>query len=572
MKAGTLYFHMSKSNFLESLHQLMLRLAFWSGFLLLFAMQAVAQEAVYSVILEGGQVYDGTGRPPFVADIGLQGDRIAAIGDLRQARAALRLDVRGLAVTPGFIDIHSHAVAGRPERSGVFRQPLAENYIRQGVTTVIGGADGFSPLPIGTFLARYEALPAAVNLGLFVGHNSVRRAVMGNANRAPTPEELARMQDLVARAMEEGAWGLSAGLRYVPGAYARTEEVIALARVVARYGGIYIPHMRDEGQHVLESLEETFRIGREGGLPVQITHAKVSGRSMWGQSTAFLARVDSARAAGLDVSMDQYPYTAGSTRLSVLLPEWALAGDSAAVQARLQDPETRRRIHEAVVRNLIEDLGGGDPNRVVLAFCPWDTSLNGKSLARVLQEQGRPVTFEEAAELVLEIQEKGGCQGIFHVMHEEDVVRILQHPRTMICSDGGIPDPGVGVPHPRNYGAFARVLARYVREQKLLTPEAAIYKMSGLPARRLGLQDRGVLRVGAYADVVVLDLNRIQDRATYARPHQYAEGVVHVFVNGQAVLLNGRMTGLRPGRALRKPRPDGRPGASTGAGKGPGAR
>ncbi len=528
------------------------------GFLLMLSMtSAMAQEPFYSVILEGGQVYDGTGRPPFVADVGWIGDRIAAIGDLKQAKAALRLDVRGLAVTPGFIDIHSHAVAGRPEQSGVFRQPLAENYIRQGVTTVLGGADGFSPLPIGAFLARYDVLPAAVNLGLFVGHNSVRRAVMGNAHRAPTPEELAQMQALVAQAMEEGAWGLSAGLRYVPGAYAQTEEVIALARVAARYGGIYIPHMRDEGRHVLESLEETFRIGREGGLPVQITHAKVSGPSMWGKSTEFLARVEAALQQGLDVSMDQYPYTAGSTQIGVLLPEWALAGDSAAVQARLQDPETRRRIHAAVVQNLIEDLGGGDPDRVVLAFCRWDTTLNGKSLAQVLQERGRPVTFEEAAELVLEIQERGGCLGVFHVMHEEDVVRILQHPRTMICSDGGIPDPGVGVPHPRNYGAFARVLARYVREQRLLTPEEAIYKMSGLPAWRLGLQDRGVLRVGAYADVVVLDLARIQDRATYKQPHQYAEGVVHVFVNGQAVLLDGQMTGLRPGRALRKPRPAG---------------
>lgn len=532
----------------------MTRLVWYSGLLWLLISQAVAQGTIYSVILEGGQVYDGTGQPPVVADVGLQGDRIAAIGDLRQARAALRLDVRGLVVAPGFIDIHSHAVASQPERSGVFRQPLAENYIRQGVTTVLGGADGFSPLPVEVFLARYDVVPAAVNVGLFVGHNSVRRAVMGNANRAPTPEELEQMKALVAQAMEAGAWGLSAGLRYVPGAYAATEEVIALAQVAAQYGGIYIPHMRDEGLRVLESLEETFRIGWEGGLPVQITHAKVSGRRMWGKSTAFLARVDAALQQGLDVSMDQYPYTAGSTQIGVLLPEWALAGDSAAVLARLQDAATRRRIREAVIQNLMDDLGGGDPRRVVLAFCRWDTTLNGKSLAHVLQKQGRPVTFEEAAELVLEIQERGGCQGIFHVMHEEDVVRILQHPRTMICSDGGIPDPGVGVPHPRNYGAFARVLARYVREQQLLTLEEAIYKMSGLPAWRLGLQDRGVLRVGAYADVVVLDLARIQDRATYEQPHQYAEGVVHVFVNGQAVLLNGQMTGLRPGRALRKPR------------------
>ncbi|ACY48247.1 N-acyl-D-amino-acid deacylase family protein [Rhodothermus marinus] len=511
-------------------------------------------DTIYTVILEGGTIYDGTGKAPFVADVGLIGDRIAAIGDLKEARAALRLNVDGLAVAPGFIDIHSHAVRGGPETSGIFRQPLAENYIRQGVTTVFAGQDGSSPLPIGEFLARFELTPAAINLGLFVGHGSVRRAVMGNENRDPTPEELEQMKALVAQAMEEGAWGLSSGLKYVPGAYARTEEVIELARVAARYGGIYITHMRDEGLHVLESVKETIRIGREGGLPAQITHAKIIGPRMWGKSREMLRLVDEALQAGVDVSMDQYPYTASSTGISVLFPAWALEGSREDIVARLQDPEARARIKEAVIFNLREDRGGGDPSRVQLAFCRWDTTLNGKNLAQVLREQGRPVTVEEAAELVLEIQEQGGCTGIFHAMSEEDVERIMQHPRTMICSDGGIPDPGVGVPHPRNYGAFARVLARYVRERRILTPEMAIHKMTGLPAWRLNLKDRGVLRPGAYADVVVLDLNRVQDRATFTDPHRYAEGVVHVFVNGQAVLLDGKLTGARPGRALRKGR------------------
>ncbi|MDQ7041305.1 MAG: D-aminoacylase [Rhodothermus sp.] len=509
-------------------------------------------DTIYTVILEGGTIYDGTGAPPFVADVGLLGDRIVAIGDLTEARAALRLNVEGLVVAPGFIDIHSHAVRGGPETSGIFRHPLAENYIRQGVTTVFAGQDGSSPLPIGEFLARFELTPAAINLGLFVGHGSVRRAVMGNENRAPTPNELEQMKALVAQAMEEGAWGLSSGLKYVPGAYAHTEEVIALAQVAARYGGIYITHMRDEGLRVLESVKETIRIGREGGLPAQITHTKIIGPRMWGKSRELLRLVDEALQAGIDVSMDQYPYTASSTGISVLFPSWALEGDREALLARLQDPATRRKIKEAVLFNLREDRGGGDPSRVQLAFCAWDTTLNGKNLAQVLQEQGRPVTVEAAAELVLEIQERGGCTGIFHAMSEDDVARIMQHPRTMICSDGGIPDPGVGVPHPRNYGAFARVLARYVRERSLLTPEVAIHKMTGLPAWRLNLKDRGVLRAGAYADVVVLDLNRMQDHATFTHPHQYAEGIVHVFVNGQAVLLHGKLTGARPGRVLRK--------------------
>jgi N-acyl-D-amino-acid deacylase len=510
------------------------------------------QDTVYAVILEGGTIYDGTGRAPYRADVGIIGDRIAALGDLKAARAALRLDVEGLAVAPGFIDIHSHAVRGGPESSGIFRQPLAENYLRQGVTTVFAGQDGSSPLPISEFLARFELTPAAINLGLFVGHGSIRHAVMGNENRIPTPEELEKMKALVAQAMEEGAWGLSTGLKYVPGAYAHTEEVIELARVAAQYGGIYITHMRDEGLQVLESVKETIRIGREGGLPAQITHAKVIGPRLWGQSKEMLRLVDEALQNGVDVSMDQYPYTASSTGISVLFPALALEGSPDDILARLRDPETRHRIKDAVIFSLQEDRGGGDPSRVQLAFCHWDTTLNGKNLAQVLQEQGRPVTVEEAAELVLEIQERGGCMGIFHAMSEEDVDRIMQHPRTMICSDGGIPDPGVGVPHPRNYGAFARVLARYVREWGILSPEEAIHKMSGLPARRLHLKARGILRVGAYADVVVLDLNRVQDRATFTNPHQYAAGIVHVFVNGQAVLLNGELTGTRPGRALRK--------------------
>ncbi len=520
--------------------------------MLLGSQSLQAQEAVYQVILEGGTVYDGTGAPPFQADIGIMGDRIVRVGDLSKARAALRLDVHGLAVTPGFIDIHSHAVRTRVENSGVFRQPLAENYIRQGVTTAFAGQDGSSPLPLAEFLALFETTPAAINLGLFVGHGSVRRKVMGNENREPTSEEMNRMKQEIRQAMADGAWGISTGLKYVPGAYAKTEEVIELSRVAAEDGGIYITHMRDEGLKVLESVRETIRIGREAGIPVQITHAKVIGKRMWGKSRDMLRMVDEALAEGIDVSMDQYPYTASSTGISVLFPRWALEGSQEDVVARLHNPETRKKIKEGIIFNLQEDRGGGDPSRVAIAFCRWDTTLSGKNLAQILEEQGRPVTVEEAAELVMEIQEKGGCSGIFHAMSEEDVERIMQHPRTMICSDGGIPDPGVGKPHPRNYGAFARVLARYVRERKVLTPEEAIHKMTGLPAWRLSLPDRGVIREGAYADIAVLDLQKVRDRATFEHPHQYAEGVLHVFVNGKAVLLNGKMTGVRPGRALLK--------------------
>jgi dihydroorotase/N-acyl-D-amino-acid deacylase len=507
--------------------------------------QGEATSSVFSVILEGGNVYDGSGAEPVVADVGIMGDRIAVVGDLKDRRAGRRIDVRGLAVVPGFIDIHSHGVRG------VFRHPLAQNYTRQGVTTFLGGPDGSSPYPIAEFLARLDATPAAVNVGLTVGHGTIRLAVLGNEDRDPTPEELERMKQMVDSAMKEGAFGLSTGLKYVPGAYAKTEEVIALAEVVARYGGIHISHMREEGLELLESVRETIRIGEEGGLPTQITHHKVVGASMWGSSEKTLALVDEARERGVDVTMDQYPYTASSTTLSILFPAWSLEGGEEERLARLKNPEQRARIKEGVIHNLKLDRGGGKPSNVVVSRCSWDPSLSGKNLADILELEGRPVSIEEAAELVLELQEKGGVGGIFHAMVEEDVQRIMQHPQTMIASDGGIVAPGEGVPHPRNYGTFARVLGHYARDLGVLTFPEAVRKMTSLPARRLGLEDRGVIREGAFADIVVLNAEEIRDRAEFGSPHQYATGTVHVFVNGVAVILDGEVTGARPGRALR---------------------
>ncbi len=529
----------------------------WMGWMVVLAglaMAAVAQperiRPAFTVILEGGTVYDGLGNPPVVADVGLSGDRIAALGDLSDRHAAVRLDVRGLAVVPGFIDIHSHADGPTPEESPLVARPYAENYLRQGVTTVIGGQDGASPYPLGPYLGRLAAEPAAVNFGAFVGHGTIRAAVMGEADRAPSAEELARMETLVARAMEDGAFGLSSGLEYTPGAFATTEELIALARVAARHGGLYISHIRDEGGGLLESVAEVIRIGEEAGLPAQVTHHKVVGPARWGRSAESLRLLDEARARGVDVSSDVYPYTASSTGLTILFPAWSKAGGTEALLARLAEPETRARLRADIVRHLAEERGG-DPATVVLANCPGDTSLNGKSLADVLAERGLPVTLENAADLAMTLQEQGGCTGVFHSMSEEDVERILRHPYTMVSSDGGIPEPGVGMPHPRNYGAFARVLARYVRERGVLTFEEAIRKMTSLPAWRLGLADRGVLREGAFADIAVLDPAVVVDRATFTDPHRYAEGVVHVFVNGRAVLYNGKITGVRPGRVLR---------------------
>ena len=521
-------------------------------FLLLLALHvATFASEPLDVVLEDGTVYNGDGGQGVVADVGIIGERIVAVGDLSGRESELRLDVTGLAVTPGFIDIHSHAVRDTVEKSGIFLWPDAQSYIRQGVTTAIGGPDGSSWYPVSDLFSMLEKSPSSVNFGTFVGHNTVRELAMGRADRAPTAEELLAMKGMVNTAMNEGAYGLSSGLKYIPGAYSETAEVIELARVAGMHGGIYITHMREEGVGLIDSVSETIRIGEEGGLPAQVTHHKAMGKLTWGKSVDTLALIDAANARGLDISSDQYPYVASSTGIDVLFPAWSLAGDEETRLARLQDPDTRTKIKAGIIDNLVNDRGGNDPSRVAIADCSWDQGLNGKNLAEILQERGLEADMENAAELAMELVEKGGCSAVYHSMSEQDVVRIMQHPRTMVASDGGIHMPAEDMPHPRNYGSFARVLGRYVREEAVIGFSEAIHKMSRMPADRIGLADRGRIEVGAMADIAVLDPESVIDRATFRNPHQLSEGVHHVFVNGQAVLLNGEMTGTRPGRVLR---------------------
>jgi dihydroorotase/N-acyl-D-amino-acid deacylase len=502
-------------------------------------------------LLKGGTVYSGENREAVVADVWLQGDQITAVGEADGLSAGEVIDVTGLAVAPGFIDLHSHAIRGNPERSGLFRWPDAENLVRQGVTTVIGGPDGWSPLPLDESLRQVEAQGAAVNYGSFVGHGAVRKRVMGLEDRPPTDDELQRMRDEVDVAMRQGAFGLSSGLVYIPGSFSETDEIIALAEVAGQHSGIYISHMRNEALAVLDSVRELIGIAEAAGLPGQITHAKAMGTSMQGRSRDLLALVDDAVARGVDITLDQYPYPAGSTGLTVQFPRWSRDGGDDQLAERLEDPELRARIHEVLVYELTEVRGRNDPANVQLAYCDFDHSLDGLNLAEILEQKGREVTVDNAATMIIELQEAGGCQAIYHAMHSEDVVTILEHPRTMIAADGGIEIPGFGHPHPRNYGAFARVLGRHVRELQHLPLHTAIHKMARMPADRIGLATRGRVEAGAVADIVVFDPAAIADRATFADPHQYAVGVRHVFVAGQAVLRNGEPTGARPGRVLR---------------------
>ncbi|MEO2196196.1 MAG: amidohydrolase family protein, partial [bacterium] len=436
---------------------------------------------------------------------------------------------------------------------GIFDVPTADNYLLQGVTTLTEGNDGSSPFPIGPHLARIAETAISPNWAVFVGQGTIRSEVVGADDREPTPDELDRMRALVAEAMAQGALGLSTGLFYVPGSFTSTEEVIELSKVAATHGGIYISHMRDEAQRLLDSVRETVRIGEEAGLPVQMTHHKAISKDMWGQSVESLALVDAARARGVDITIDQYPYTASQTTINALVPQWAQAGGRDELLARLDDPETRRRIRGEIVYRIEHDRGGGDPQNVVIGLCTWDRSLEGKSLAEILAERETEVTLANAADLVMEIIIRGGARAIYHAMDEADVERIMQHPVTAIGSDGGVSVFGESVPHPREYGTFARVLGRYVRERGVLTLEEAVRKMSGATAQRLGLQNRGVLREGLFADIAVFDPATIQDRATFAEPHQYAEGIAYVLVNGTLVVDDGRHTGARPGRVLYGP-------------------
>lgn len=502
-------------------------------------------------LLQGGTVYSGENAEPVVADVWLQGDQIIGVGRMTGVEARRVIDVSGLAVTPGFIDLHSHAVRESPVRSGLFRWPDAENLIRQGVTSVIGGPDGWSPLPLEEAFLEFAEQGAAVNYGSMVGHGAVRTRVMGLGDRPPTDAELEGMRQEVDLAMREGAFGLSTGLVYVPGSFAETGEIIALATVAARHGGIYISHMRNEALQVLDSVRELIDIAAAAGLPAQITHAKAMGTAMQGRSTELLALVDDAVARGLDITLDQYPYAAGSTGLTVQFPRWSRDGGNEELAKRLGDPGMRARIHETLVYELTEVRGRNDPANVQLAYCSFDHSLDGLNLAELLERRGREVTIANAATLIIELQEAGGCQAIYHAMHPGDVATILRHPRTMIAADGGIEVPGNGHPHPRNYGTFARVLGHYVRDQKALPLHEAIHKMTRMPADRIGLTNRGRIETGAIADIVVFDPDAVIDRATFDDPHRYAEGVHHVFVAGEAVLLQGAPTGARPGRILR---------------------
>ena len=501
--------------------------------------------STYDLVITNGRIVDGSGNPWFRADVAIKDGRIVRVGRIDPAEATRVIDAANRIVAPGFIDVHTHV-------ESIYNLPAAENFVRMGVTSLVTGNCGSSTTDVGQFLNRIHEKPLAVNLATLIAHGSVRRKVIGLDDRAPTPAELSQMESLVEQGMKDGAVGLSTGLIYVPGSYAKTDEITDLARVVARYGGLYATHMRNEGEFVVDAIKESILIGEQAHLPVEISHFKISSRKLWGQSPATIQLVRDARARGLVVTVDQYAYTASSTSLDTRLPGWLRAGGLEEAKKRLADPATRDRVR-AEMKDALKRSGFKDFSYAMVASYQPDKSFNGKSIAEITKIVRGKSDAKNQIEQIIAMYEAGGAGMIYHGMNEDDVRRIMREPFTMIASDSGVRQVDESVPHPRGYGNNARVLARYVRELQLVSLEDAVRKMTSLPAQTFYLRDRGLLREGFAADIVIFDERTIADHATFEKPHQYPSGIDFVLVNGLPVFENGQMTNARPGMALRGP-------------------
>jgi len=501
--------------------------------------------ASYDLVIRNARVVDGSGNPWFKADVAIKDGRIARIGRIGESDATNTIDARGQILAPGFIDVHTHV-------ESIYNLPAAENFVRMGVTSLVTGNCGGSTTEVGEFLGRISEKPLAVNLSTLIAHGSVRRKVMGLGDRPPTPDELNQMQALVEQGMKDGAVGLSTGLIYVPGTYAKTDEIVALAKVAGKYGGVYATHMRNEGDKVADAIRESILIGEQAGLPVEISHFKISNKKLWGQSPMTIGLVRDARARGLSVTVDQYAYTASSTSLDARLPSWLRAGGLEEGKKRLADKATRERVINDM-KDSLKRSGFKDFDFAVVASYDADRSFNGKSIAEITKQVRHKSDVQSQIEQMLTMYEAGGASMIYHGMSEDDVKRIMSEPFTMIASDSGVRQVDESVPHPRGFGNNVRVLGHYVRELKLISLEDAIRKMTSLPAQTFGFRDRGLIREGFAADFVIFDENTIADRATYDKPLQFPVGISYVLVNGQVVLANDQLTTARPGQALRGP-------------------
>lgn len=502
---------------------------------------AASPPSRFDLLIRNARIYDGSGNPWIRGDVGITGDRIQAVGALRNADATTIVDASGLALAPGFIDVHSHAGGGLATNTLKYAHPL----LAQGITTVVVNPDGGGPVDLADQRRRLERQGIGVNVGLMAPHGAIRQAILGMSDRDPDSEQLARMVDLVRQGMRAGAFGLSSGLYYAPGSYSTTAEVIAMARMAAQFGGVYSSHIRDESDYtvgLMAAVQEVITIAEEAGIIGVVSHVKALGPATHGMSMAIVERIEAARARGVQVYADQYPYNASGTSITgALVPRWAQVGGSDALLRRARGDE-RKKLLEEIRANIARR--GGAHTLVISRFQP-DARLEGRTLEELAREAGIPPEDQALALL-----QRGGASLVSFNMSERDIELLMRAPWTMTSSDGGLVPPGQGKPHPRFYGAFPRKLAVYARERGVIDLPFAIRSMTSLPAQVFGMKDRGSVQSGAYADIVIFDPARIRDTATYENPHQLAEGVTHVIVNGVLVRDNGTFTNALPGRVL----------------------
>lgn len=500
---------------------------------------ALEETTEADVLLQGGTIIDGTGKPGYTGDVAIKGDKIVGVGKFAVGKVAVTVDCQGLVIAPGFIDLHNHSdrQVVDPQKSGLV------NYLTQGCTTIVTGNCGAGPIHVAEYHKKLTEAGVGTNIAHLLPQGSLRSSVMGTALREPSDEEMQEMKRLTKKAMQEGAWGMSTGLIYVPGTYAKTEELIEIAKVVSQSNGIYASHIRNEATDLLAAVDEALRIGKEAELPVHISHFKSSGRDAWGLVRRAVTQIEAARERGQVVTADQYPYIASSTSLdATIIPSWALAGGRKALIKRLNDPEQGERIREAMTENLKKRNGG---ESIQIARYEPHQEWVGKRLSEIAKLQGKSPT-----EIGVEIAKNGGAAIVNFSMDEADVRHVMQVPWVATASDGRAYLPGADKPHPRNYGTFPRKLGYYAMAEGVLSLEKAVRSATALPAQILGLTDRGTLKTGLAADIVVFDPQQIRDAATFENPHQYSRGIRYVYVNGQPAVYLGSPTGARPGKAL----------------------
>jgi N-acyl-D-amino-acid deacylase len=512
------------------------------GVCLLYTTINYAQEA--DLIIRNGKLIDGSGNNWQYKDIAIKANKIIAVGMLKNWKAAKEIDAKGLVVAPGFIDVHAHVEGDETSN------PLATNFIYDGVTTVVTGNCGSSFVQLKKYFDHLDSVGVSINIASLIGQNNIRKEVMGTANRNATEAELLAMEKITQTAMHEGAVGMSTGLIYIPGAYTPTEEIIRLAKVVANNGGVYASHIRNEEDRVAEAIKEAIAIGKAAKLPVEISHFKVNAQQNWGRSKETLSLVVDARKEGIDVTIDQYPYTASSTQLSVLLPEWVLADGQDSINQRLNNPEIRKKVIEHAL-GIIKKRGLKHFSYAMVANYNADTLYNGKSIEEINTIRGNKHSALSEAETIVQMMEKGGAQMVYHGMSEADVIQIMKYPFNMIASDAGIANINEGRPHPRAYGTNARVLGKYVREEQVMSLEEAIRRMTSLPAEKFNIKNRGLVKEGYYADIVIFDENEVADKSLYEAPHQYSVGFKYVWVNGELTIDEGKHNGTKKGMAIR---------------------